>query len=110
MKHWAVINKETGKLDSYTISDDDKHPRHHGGDTKKFRYVGLDREPTESDTFNGRRLVHSDEHREKLNRQAQFANMSRVEFFDYVMAQVDARQPPVQSDGQHNNRLSRKPS
>jgi hypothetical protein len=82
MKHWAIINKETGEHHFAISEAKAKEPP--GYSAKMCKFVALDRAPTQHDTFDGKQLVHCGETEKRIAFEAKLNAMSRIEFYEFI--------------------------
>jgi hypothetical protein len=90
MDHWAAINRKTGEH-HFVIVNAGSHPSREGCDPKTFRFVRLDREPTECDKFDGKKLHGCAETVARIERNARLNSMSRSELIDFITELFDDR-------------------
>jgi hypothetical protein len=93
MKHWAIIDRKTGEH-QFVATEDDQHPTKCGHRRSGNRFVELEREPEEHDRFEGDRLVRCEATRARIDQEAMLNRMSRLEFFEHLMDEVERRQAP----------------
>ncbi|NML04263.1 hypothetical protein [Sphingomonas sp. G-3-2-10] len=83
MEHWAVTDKQTGER-AFVMVDAGSHPSNHGYDAATHRFVRLDREPTQCDKFDGKKLRRCAETAARIERQSQLNRVTRADLLDRI--------------------------
>jgi hypothetical protein len=88
MSWYRVINKQTGEPQHVQCEGKslaDNYP------PDLFDSIKLHREPREHDVFEDGKLRHCPITEVKARRAGKYARMSRVEFFDHIMEEIDKK-------------------